>query len=1147
MHLYRYRYFCLCLLMLLGTMWLRADVTGSILGYVHDGSGAAIPQASVVITDLTTNASHDVLTNGDGQYTFLSLTPSRYKITVTSAGFKSSTINNVDLKVNDRLRFDLSLDVGNVQQSISVEANAVQVQTSSTQLGGTIESKEMLALPLNGRSYLDLLGLQAGVAPRSTTASTDRPVGGLFTSPGNVSVNGQPESANAFLVNGGDVSETKNNGAGLIPNIDSVQEFRLITNSFDAEYGKFTGAVMNTITKSGTNRFHGDAFEFMRNDALDAKSYFDSSKAALKRHQFGYAVGGPFWKDRLFWFTDYQGTRQTAGAGNGVVAVASDAERAGNFSPTTFGKKAVNGAAWAAVLSQRLGQPIHDGDLYSSVFAGGVIPAAAFDPIAVNELPFIPKANSGPSSFVSSGINNTVKDDKIGQRVDFVNAKTGNWSFYYHFDDSSAYNQFQGTFVPGFATTSPSRAQMFMMSNTKSFGATMVNEIRATFFRTAINTAQPDTSSPGNKVSLSGLGFATGVGTLGIIKSGPAGYPESMPPNLFSSFSVGNPLTNMKAVDNNYMLTDSFKKVVGNHSLSTGGEYRYYQLNVRNTCAPNGQFNFNNSGETGRDFADFLIGAPAVYTQCSEQLLDNRARYGGLFAQDSWKAKSNLTLNLGVRWDVAMPWYDVYSQLNTFIPGVQSKLFPLAPLGYLVPGDPGVPKTISPTYWGKFAPRLGIAYSPDSTSGLLGKIFGGPGMSSIRAAFGIYYLGAADSGNFGVIGSAPWGQYWTSLAPTSFAEPFRTRSNGTSQTQRFPFVAPKAGDPANATLSFAQYEPIVGPGFAHNNKLTYAEHYNLSIQRQLSASTVLTLAYVGTQSHHLPGDFNLNPGNGALCLELAAIGATPKCGPNAEKQVFTSPGGAITYGTLQGMGNQELGVVAFGKVHLNTNISNSNYNAVQVTVERKAANFTLLGAYTYSKSIDNATTTFNVTDLRYNRVLSPYDLTHNFVASYTWAVPFDRVFGALPDRLTKGWSISGISRFASGFPVTLSQSGDIALTGYGFDYPNIAGPLVKSNPRDTTKHVYFNANAYSTELPGIIGNSRPRSFHGPGIINTDAGLGKTTRITESTSFIIRGEFFNLFNHANFLNPVGNFASSQFGQVTSSSPGRIGQVSAKFIW
>jgi hypothetical protein len=1147
MALRRFRSFsiCICTLFLLGTARLRADVTGSILGYIHDSTGAVIPHVPVVLTDVGTNVKHEAVTNTDGQYNFVALPPGRYKITTSVPGFKATVITDIDLKVNDQLRFDLNLNVGDLQQSVSVEANAVQVQTSSTQLGGTIESKEMLALPLNGRSYLDLLGLQAGVAPRSTTAATDRPVDGLFTAPGNVSVNGQPESANAFLVNGGDVSETKNNGAGLIPNIDSVQEFRLITNSFDAEYGKFTGAVMNTITKSGTNGFHGDAFEFVRNDTLDAKSYFDPVKAALKRNQYGYAIGGPFWRNRLFWFTDFQGTRQTAGASTGSIGVPTDAQRAGDFGTGAFGTKTVNGAAWAAVLSQRLGRTIHDKDPYSTVFLGGVIPAAAFDPIAVKELSFIPRANIDTNHYASAGANNTVTDNKIGQRVDFANQRTGNWAFYYHFDDSTAFNQFQSGFLPGFALTSPSRAQMFMLSNTKSIGSTMVNEARATFFRTAILTAQPDGSSPGNKASLAGLGFTTGAGTLGIVKSGPAGYAESMPPDIFNNFTVGNPLTNMKSVDNNYMVTDTVAKILGNHSLTTGGEYRYYQLNVRNVCAPNGQFNFTGS-ETNVDYADFLIGAPTTYTQCSEQLLDNRAKYGALFIQDSWKVKSSVTLNAGLRWDVAVPWSDKYSELNTFVPGVQSKLFPLAPLGYLVPGDPGVPASISPTYWDKFAPRVGVAYSPNFTAGVLGKIFGGLGKTSLRSAYGIYYLGAADSGNFGVIGSAPWGQYWTSLAPTNFNLPFQTRSNGTSQTQRFPFVAPHAGDPANSTLSFAQYEPIVGPGYSTNNKLTYAEHYNFSIQRQLSGSTVLTIAYVGTQSHHAAGDFNINPGNAALCLQLASIGATPKCGPNAEKQVFTSPDGSKTYGTLQGMGNQQLGVVAFGKVHLNTNIASSNYNALQLTVERKASNFSVLGAYTYSKSIDNATTTFDPFNLRYNRALSPYDLTHNFVASYSLTMPFARAFHAVPDRLTNGWSLSGISRFATGFPVTLSQSGDVALTGFSFDFPNVAGPLVKSNPR-LAGHQYFNKSAYSTELPGIIGNSGPRRFHGPGIINTDAGLGKSTKITESTSFIVRGEFFNIFNHANFLNPVGNFASSQFGQVTTVSPGRIGQVSAKFIW
>jgi hypothetical protein len=1139
-----YWYIYFLLVFFLVAIPLRADVTGAISGVVHDNSGAAIPGASITATEVSTNVSRTITSTADGQYTFLSLIPGRYKIVVAAPGFQGSTIQNIDLKVNDQLRFDLTLTIGDVQQSVSVDANAVQVQTSSTQLGGTIESKEMLALPLNGRSYLDLLSLQAGVAPRpSSSAATDRPLdSGLSANAGNISVNGQPESANAFLVNGGDVSETKNNGAGLIPNIDSVAEFRLITNSFDAEYGKFTGAVMNTITKSGNNSIHGDAFEFYRNDAMDAKSYLDPTKAKLQRNQFGYAVGGPFWRNRLFWFTDYQGSRQTAGASFGNIAVPTNAQRAGDFSASSpFGTKKVNGAAFAAVLSQRLGYTVTAGEPYTSVFPNGNL-AGAIDPIAAKEVGFIPSGVNGGGTFSSASLNNTIRDDKAGQRVDFHNQKTGDWSFYYHFDDSSAFNQSAGsTYLPGFAISNPSRAQMFMMSNTKSFGSTMVNEIRATFFRTATQTAQPDAASPGNQTTLAALGYNTDPSGLGIVPSGPGGYPQAVPPELFNSFSIGNPLTNMKAVDNNYMLTDSFSKLLGNHSLKFGGEYRYYQLNVRNVCAPNGQFTYT-GGETGSDFADFLLGAPATYTQCSEQLLDNRARYGALFAEDTWKVKSNLTFNYGLRWEVPVPWYDKYNQLDTFIPGVQSKVFPLAPLGYLFPGDPGVRHTISPTYLNRFGPRLGLAYAPDFGGSILDKIFGSAGQSSIRAAYGIYYLGAADSANFGVIGSAPYGLFWGSLAQPTLDEPFRTRSDGSSQTQRFPFALPKPNDPNNAMLDFKKFEPIIGPGLNVNNKLAYAEHYNMSIQRQLSPSTVLTVAYVGTQSHNLQADLNLNIGNAPLCLSLA-----PACGPNNEKQVFTRLDGSKVYGTLEGMGNQALGSVVYGHVHLYSNIGASNYHSLQVTIERKARSVSFLGAYTYGKSIDNVSTTPLPSDFRRNRAVSPFDIKHNFVASYNWLMPFDRLFSSAPKRLTEGWNLSGITRFATGFPVTVSQSGDLALTGFSFDFPNYVGGVVKSDPRSTSGHTFFNKSAFSTEVLGVIGNSNPRPIYGPGIINTDAGVSKTTKINERYSFQLRAEFFNVFNHAQFTTVQGNFASSQFGQAIAVSPGRVGQVSAKFLF
>src|SRR5205809_4028114 len=328
----------LVLAIIFGPTALRADVTGSILGVVHDRTQAVVAGARIVATNVQTNLTRETVSAADGTYRILALPAGTYKLTATAPGFQTFSTTDVDLKVNDQLHVDVTLDVGSVTEKVEVSANAVQVQTENTQLGDVIESKKMLSLPLNGRSYLDLLGLQAGVVPvTSGSIQQDRSVsGGYSPNAGNLSVNGQRETANAFLVNGGDVSEGRNLGAGLIPNLDSVEEFRLMTNSFDAEYGKFSGAVMNTITKSGTNGIHGDAFYFWRNDTLDARGFFDPTKAELRRNQFGYAVGGPFWKNKVFWFTDYQGTRQVKGASTGLVQLPTQDQRDGKFGTSAF-------------------------------------------------------------------------------------------------------------------------------------------------------------------------------------------------------------------------------------------------------------------------------------------------------------------------------------------------------------------------------------------------------------------------------------------------------------------------------------------------------------------------------------------------------------------------------------------------------------------------------------------------------------------------------------------------------------------------------------------------------------------------------------------------------------------------------------------
>ena len=1153
--------FTLYILMAACSLVLRADVTGSILGTVRDASSAAMPNVTVTVANVETNLTHTATTDSSGDYRFLALPAGTYRVEATQPGFRKFSAADVVLSVNQERRVDIAMEVGSQEQKVEVSANAVQVETTSTQLGTVIEEKSIVNLPLNGRSYIDLLSIQAGVAATSTNAST-----------GQISVNGQREGSNAFYVNGGDVTEGRTNGTSIIPNLDSVAEFRLITNSFDAEYGRFSGAVMNAITKSGTNGFHGTAFEFMRNNALDAKGFFDAGVPVLKRNQFGYAMGGPAIKDKLFWFTDYQGTRQHQGSSGSLSQLPSADMRNGIFNPSDL-SEVVSGPYWAQLLSQRLGYTVTANEPYSTagcvtsaqcVFPKGVIPAKAFSPIAVNLLKsFIPLPNSGATTFNPPSQVGTIRDDKFGQRVDFENKKTGRWNGYWHMDNTTTVSP--GTYGPqygNFGTTQPGRAQQFILSNTFMLGPTAVNEARVDFTRSASSGTQPTDPT----VSLSSLGFVTGAGTLGILKSGPDNW-ESVPPISLSGqigFSIGRNIQATGQYNNTWHVSDSFSKIYQKHTFKFGGDYRYLQINERNVYAPNGNYSFDGT-ETGHDVADFLLGAPSSYVQAAVQVLDSRTRYGAAYAQDSWRVRPNFTLNYGMRWEVSMPWYDTQNKIQTIVPGVQSTVFPGAPKGWLVPGDPGlpgggtIPSTLAPTTWKDFGPRLGLAWSP-TAGGLLGKILGSQGKTAIRAAVGIYYTAIQDAGLFVEVADAPYGLYWVSINPPLFDQPFLTRADGSSQTQRFPFVLPVPGSAAIKNVDWSVFLPISSsPGYMPGNKLPYAEHFNFTMQRQLSSNTVLTMAYVGTAGHKLFAQYEANPGNPALCLSLRGSGVMAgetQCGPNQENTTFIRPDGSQVIGTRYPLGSEFYGQNTYESTN-----ANSLYNALQVTVQRSGKGMTFLASYTFSKSMDNASsfTTMNFSNFHLSRALSTWDSTHNFVASYNYTLPFDRISGALPKRLTQGWAINGITRFATGNPIGISQSGDRSLTGAGgVDHPDFIGGLVITpDVRNTPNHTYFNKSAFVSEGTstttangglGVQGTANQRFFHGPGINNFDLGLQKATRLRENMSVQFRAEFFNAFEHAQFGNPSGSFTSSNFGRVTGTrSLGRIGQMSLKFLW
>lgn len=1188
-------------------LWVRqplmADVAGTILGAVADPSGAAVPGATVILRNPDTGLVRQTTTDSTGSYEFLAVpVGDNYTVELEATGFEKSTQTGIKLLVNQKFRADFQLVVGSVSQSVTVSAEAAQVETTSTQLGDVIEGTKMTAVPLNGRSFIDLLGLQAGVVPVTSDVAITQGVAGTGNA-GNVSVNGQRETANSFLVNGGSVEHSYNNGASVVPTLDSIQEFRLLTNSFDAEYGRFSGAIVNVITKSGTNELHGSGFEFLRNDKFDSRNFFDLNKVnlatgqeipgsalgKLKRNQFGGTLGGPIRKNRLFFFGDYQGTREVRGESSGNITVPSITERGGDFSDVgTTGYNPLTGVVrgdnvsgdgtMEEVLSQRLGYKVTSGEPYwvpgcnalaqaqagMCVFPGQVIPQAAWSPAAAGTLKFIPAPTlvaGGVPFFSTSAERRNLRDDKFGIHVDLNSRSTGNWSVYYHLDDTAVIEPFGGGDVPGFPSKAPTRDQQANLGNTHTFGPTAVNEARLNYTRSVFAAGFP----AGGLGDITGFGFQKGG--LGINPGVPSleGVPLISLGLLGVSFGAANGVT--REPNNIYQVLDNFSKIHGAHTMKFGAEVRYLQLNIRQNIEQSGAFGFFGT-ETHNDFADFLIGAPDTYGQSSpgfEQ--DARTKYFGIYAQDSFKVRPNFTVNYGLRYEISQPFYDRYNRVQAFVPGIQSKVFTDSPEGWIFPRDGGLPATLSPTKYDVFAPRLGFVYSPGFSDGPLSKIFGGPGKSSLRAAFGIYHTAVEEAPLLFETGDAPFGLFYVSPSLVYLEEPFKARTSSNDPGQRFP-IPPVP--PTGSNINFSTWMPVSGSTIVKtDNVLPYTEHLNFSVQRQIGTSSVLTLSYVGSRGHHLISQIEANPGIPSRCLQIAALFAAAGqpgggCGSFGEDSIYTINGqtfyGTRPYSVSSGR-HLSQGLLDFGgTLPYAATLANSNYNAFEATLEKRAGPWRFLGAYTWSKVLDNSSGFGDATNpynYRASKSLAAFDMTHNFVFSYTYDLPFGhlaRSSSGVAHKFLNGWSINGITRFTTGLGLGLIASGDRSLCGCfgssynGVDLPNYNGqPIRFFDPRSSSSHQYFSPDPFSEPQVGTFGTANRRFFHGPGLNNWDLALLKETQITERVKLEFRAEFFNLFNHAQFRNPSADISSPTFGQVTSARDPRIGQMALKLYF
>ena len=1240
-------------LLLSAAAW--AGITGSISGLVTDPSGAVVAGAKVTAIETQTGIRTETLTDSKGFFDFPTLPIGTYNVEVHAPSFKTFRQTNIVIDANSAVKVDVVLQLGAATEHIEVHSDAVQVETQSTQMGEVITGTRMTTVPLNGRAYTDLLSLQPGVVPSAYAATApglnDRsPSGGLNA--GNQSVNGQREAANGFMVNGANVEEGKNNGAGVIPNLDSISEFRIITNNFDAEYGNFSGGQINVATKSGTNDIHGSAFEFFRDTSLDARNFFDPApgvKGAFHQNQFGGTLGGPIKKDKLFFFIDYQGTRQTQGQSiNTPVPTALDqtgdiTDQLGLLSNAYAASSAitpggsatgtVQGAQLAANLSAALGYPVAQGEPYyygagvlsptapgctsstgpnPCVFANPAIltnPAmlSALSPVAAKILSggFIPLGD-GQGTLVTSAFSTLLNDDKGGIRID-GNTRYGLLSAYYFIDNYKRDDPYPngGATVPGYDALSTGRAQLINLGDSKNFGATSVNEFHLNYVRNVANLFQP---KGGLGPTLESLGFQVpncpaNQPTAGCQFNGGIGPVnpalQGVPNIAFNNFTIGIPADTVDQFNNTYQVQDVFSKVFGTHSLKFGGEFHYAQINERNYYGENGAYGFNGS-ETGSDFVDFLIGAPNSFIQASHQILDSRTKYLGLFVQDSWRVKPTLTFNYGLRYEISLPWYDTQNKTETIIPGVQSQVFPGAPEGWLVPGDPGVPRTLAPPKYNAFSPRLGLAYSPGASDGLLAKLTGGPGKTSIRTGFGLYYTSVEDLSQFLEVGDPPYGIFWVSPAPPFLATPFLNRQDNSvetaSGTNPFPFVFPSTNVSAknpNTTFPWGDVEPI-SSGFVFNNKnrMPYSEHYELSVQRQFGSNTVLTASYVGNQGHRLITSLDANPGSPALCLFLSnpanlAAGQSA-CGPFGENSTYAlAPGVTVpsslgnvfyvpgTNNTVVAGTRTVLNPIYFGSNPYMQETANSVYNSFQLSLRHNSSRGDFLLGYTLGKCLDNSSglqDSTNPFEPRLSRALCSFNVHQNFVASYDVNLQLDKLVHAdhgFSNKLLAGWSVSGITTFATGLPISLSENDDNSLFGVSsapVDVPELSGngalfaggSTTSKNPRNSTLP-YFNPGYFTADPVGQFGNANRRFFSGPGLNNWDMALLKTTNITESKTLQLRLEAFNIFNHAQFENPNGLLNSGApdfvnganqggtFGLVTQARDPRILQLGVKFLF
>ena len=1062
----------------------QAVANATIHGDVTDASGAAVPNARIKATQTATGQATNATSGADGAYVLLNLPVGPYRLEVSAPSFSTSIRSGLLLQIGNNIQLNIALQLGAVSQEVVVSSGAAMVETQDTSISEVIDQRRIVDLPLNGRQATDLILLAGGASIPPNSAGRFITTHDYATSVG-ISIAGGQENGNNYLLDGGDHNDTHSNVNLPFPFPDALQEFSVQTNGASARYGLHPYAVVNAVTKSGTNQIHGDLFEFIRNGAFNARNHFAPTQDSLRRNQFGGTGGGPILKDRLFIFNGFQATRTRTAPPQSISFIPTAAMLGGDFSTVES----------AACQSSGKGVTLND-PTNNQPFPGNRIPTSRFSAPALNLAKLIPSPTDPCGKFTYAIPNPNNENQYVG-RVDWIhNTKNTVYGRFFVTDYSNPV-----IYKDNILTTTRSgleeRATSVVLADQYSTPG-FVNAFHATYTRLVNNRAtSPDMP---NLVSLGTNMFNAS--------------PHFIDLTVSTKFTVGGG-SNAPAVfaRNTFQYSDDMDLIRGRHHIMFGAEILRMQMDEVNIGIANGQWTFNGS-LTGDANADFLIGRPNLLSVGSPVVVGLRQQYYGLYVQDDVRVSKKLNVHFGVRWEPSLPGYDEFGRgshfdLPAFVAGQRSKVYTNAPAGLAFNGDANTPKSFAGHSWKGFVPRVGFAYDPS-----------GKGTHSIRASYGIYYETPESYTERDLAASAPWGNSIALNGPVGgLANPFLNYPGGN------PFPAPY---PPTANTTFPTAGSYVN--FPLNLHHMYHQQWDLSYQRQLTGNWLVTAAYLGSKATHLRAATEQNP---AIYIPGASTVA------NTQQRRFLTQ-----LNPTQGAFFSKITLADDG---INTNFNGLRISAQHrfshnfTVLSVYTWSHCMQNAETYGNRLGLGGASYQNP---YNRngdiAVCDFDLRHNAATSLVYEVP--KFSNRVMNQLVSQWQVGGLFTIHTGFPFTPTTGVDNSLTGLGQDRPNVVGePYV----RDTQSLVWINPASLVPNPLGTFGNAGFNSLIGPGFVNVDANIVRFFKITERQKFQLRFEFFNVLNHTNYNLPVSSRSSSAFGRIQSSGDPRILQFAVKY--